>query len=86
MTVSKLYLSAIIIPLGLLLFDYYMSRFNFHKPTHLGIRQPVIHLDKETSLIDIDKGTVALSGWGNNIEQNIIVNHWDAAPLSLSLR
>ena len=77
----------IIVPVLLMGFEYYMSPFKEFKTTQLGITQQKMKLGKgdKTSLIDEDRGTLALSGWDVNTESSILVNHYHAAPLSLTV-
>ncbi|CDW81735.1 UNKNOWN [Stylonychia lemnae] len=66
-----------------------MQRYNHYKPTQLGIRQTQIQVDsKQTQLklIDENKGTIQVNGWGLNLDQQLLVNYQYAAPLSLAVK
>eukprot|EP00347_Sterkiella_histriomuscorum_P000853 403374270 len=84
-----MFMWALIVPFCLMGFDYYMSRFNEYKPTELGVTQQQMQQRQPQSeklkLIDEDKGTMLLNGWGVDMDKDIFVNHQHAAPLSLSI-
>ena len=71
------------LPLALYVLDNWVLPGKFHKETPLGIQQPtLVRTEKPQPMIDPVTGALKLSGYGLDMEDNIIVNYKDAKPIS----
>ena len=80
---SRLLYFGIALPFLLAAFEYFLAPSTDYVPTKLGIRQPSMKVEGPlTKLINEEKGTLALNGWGSDVENKILINNEYATPIS----